>query len=330
VIIGIERQQLQSALNTDHNTTENIYREEGIPILSKFSKTIRSLNLDSRYFNGMIRILNTGCVNLTTLSVLDDEEKSILFTDPNQLSLLHNLPALNSLTFAFNCSLQEYGYNTAHKTVTEINIAIKGTSLLDDLDICWILSIFPLLQKIRIEYSNARLVCYQDLISGVFPSLSSITFGVSAVHPKLFSMLYKIAPNIEQVGLTIYGNALRCSIQERLGALNLILPEVSLQTTDLYEANYKIDLNDWELKELDLNVEVAQGMSGDEGFVLVVKSNYFIVSRDFSRISAERYSLSDEYEELYRIIIDAPCAKTIRISNARVIINPRLGSIRFY
>jgi hypothetical protein len=330
VIIGIDRQHLQSALNTDHNATESIYREEGIPILSKISKTIKSLNLDSRYFNGMIRILNSGCVNLTTLSVLDDEEKSILFTDPNQLSLLHDLPALNSLTFAFNCSLQEYGYNTASKTVTKINVAIKGTSLLDDLDICWILSIFPSLQKIRIEYSNARLVCYQDQISSVFPSLSSVTFGVSAVHPKIFSMLYKIAPNIKQVGLTIYGDALKRSIQEKFGVLNLILPEVSLQTTDSDEANYKIDLVDWELEEFNLNVRLTQGMSEDEGFVLVVNSSYFVISRDFSRISAERYSLSDEYEELYRIIIDAPCAKTIRISNVRVIIDPQLGSIRFY
>ncbi|KAI8876531.1 hypothetical protein K501DRAFT_308178 [Backusella circina FSU 941] len=320
--------ELELALVEDHLSTKEIYREEGVSILSKMAHTIKKLTIDTRYFGNLTGVLHPSYSKLTELSVLEKREKSNLFKEANQLGLLQNLPSLQSLHFAVTCSLQGYGYNMASTSVTYIDIAIMGTTSLDDLDIGWILTMFPSLEKMCIEYSSARLICYDDEVSSLFPRLSSVKFGISVVHPELFNSLYKIAPNIKEINSSIYGTGLKRATQAKHETSNIVIPTTSVQILPGNE-HYRIDLTACDVDVFHLNVKLGKDpWHYMTDYVLLVNSRYFIITKGTNRASAERNCLDNECKRWDQITITTRHTKMLKL-NDTIVIDPSRGSIGF-
>lgn len=208
--------------------------------------------------------MNQTSVKPKKLSILDGATGNS-FETIRQVGYITKLNSLKQLRFDVNPALQSYTHIIISNTVTTLTVGINGAWMPKSIDIQWILSAFPSLNKLSICESIVLLKYNGDIYAGrSYPKLQTLIIINTPTDIGLVEYISTIAPNLKYfkwIAMNEY----------HMGRLTTVFREwFVFKFRDFFRAmerdkgGYKMDLTSYHLNKIHLLLCLGHAFSNEE------------------------------------------------------------------
>ncbi|KAI8886559.1 hypothetical protein K501DRAFT_331180 [Backusella circina FSU 941] len=184
-------------------------RLRGAEFIKRLPKTLKKLKLDISNFDHVLESLSQSGLKLTHLEFKDNEFTERMFEDGAQLDSLRSLISLKTLVITIITPIQHFEGGILSNSITKLVVKFeRGPPESEDYHLQlfyldWVLSRFPSLESLYIDYS-ANFVIHPKRPShgNTYPHLRVLSIkNCSTAKDEILSFLRSSTPNIEEIYL---------------------------------------------------------------------------------------------------------------------------------
>lgn len=204
----IDQNDLDNALEQlrdDFESTRSNYQCQGDRLLSHLPTTLKTLRMDTAYFENIMYALEKSSVNPIRLEFYQNDQESFhVFNGADELVYLQSWTSLKELRVTVDSAMQAYNQNAASTSVVKLNMAVKGDVVCNTVDFGWFLTTFPCLEDLELHFAGTVFVGINVDIEKTYPNLQTLKIECGTASPILEDVIHTIIPNLKSLVIKKY------------------------------------------------------------------------------------------------------------------------------